>query len=124
MKNEILFHFKANKTKYKRGQTMLLQLDEKFRVVVDSSKQNYILEKLDDIIDKKTKEVARQDWLTIGFHGNSLRSVLLQYRNVSLISDDKLETLHNVLDRLNEIESTIKTVVKQENIKLVTKSDE
>jgi hypothetical protein len=103
---------------------MLLQLDEKFRVVVDSSKQNYILEKLDDIIDKKTKEVARQDWLTIGFHGNSLRSVLLQYRNVSLISDDKLETLHNVLDRLNEIESTIKTVVKQENIKLVTKSDE
>jgi tetrahydromethanopterin S-methyltransferase subunit G len=102
---------------------MLLQLDDKFRVVVDSSKQNFILEKLDDILDKKTKEVVRQDWILCGYHGNSLRSVLLQYRNVSLISDDKLETINDVFDRLNEIERTIEKVVKSENIKLAANND-
>jgi hypothetical protein len=102
---------------------MMLQLDSNHRVSVDSSRQNFQLEQLQEITDRKTKE-TKLEWGIVGFHGNSLRSVLIQYRNVSLISDDKLETLHSVLDRLNEIERTIKTVVKQENIKLVTKSDE
>jgi RNA binding exosome subunit len=102
---------------------MLLQLDDKFRIVVDSSKQNYILEKLEDILDKKTKEVNRQDWILCGYHGNSMRSVLLQYRNESLINSN-LETINNILDRLNEIERTIEKAVKQENIKLDVKSDD
>jgi hypothetical protein len=42
----------------------------------------------------------------------------------SLITDDKLETIHNVLDRLNEIENTIVRVVKKENIKLVASQND
>jgi hypothetical protein len=101
----------------------MLQLDNNFRVLVDSSKQNFILEKLDDIVDKKTKEVVRRDWVLCGYHGNSMRSVLLQYRNEALITDNKLETLNDVLDKLNEVEKTIVKVVKQENIKLVSNND-
>jgi hypothetical protein len=100
---------------------MILKLDDHFKITTDSSKQNFQLEQLSEVTDRKTKE-SKLEWGIIGFHGNSLRSVLLQYRNASLISDDKLETLHNVLDRLNEVERTIKTVVK--SIKLDVKSDD
>jgi hypothetical protein len=102
----------------------MLQLDDHFRVSVDSSRQNFQLEQLQDVKDKKSKEVVRQEWSLIGFHGNSMRSVLLQYMKESLITDDKLETIHNVLDRLNEIENTIVKVVKKENIKLVAKQND
>jgi hypothetical protein len=102
----------------------MLQLDDHFRVSVDSSRQNFQLEQLQDVKDKKSKEVVRQEWSLIGFHGNSMRSVLLQYMKESLITDDKLETIHNVLDRLNEIENTIVKVVKKENIKLAAKQND
>lgn len=102
---------------------MLLQLDDLFRISCDSSKQNFQLEKLIDIEDRKSKEI-KQEWKIIGFHGNSLGSVLKQYRNESLITADKLETLHNVLDALNEIDKTINKVVKRENIKLAAKEND
>jgi hypothetical protein len=101
---------------------MLLQLDDQFKVTCDSSRQNWQLEQLQEVNDKKNGG-TKFEWNNIGFHGNSLRSVLLQYRNVSLINDDKLETLNDVLDKLNEIERTIVKVVKQENIKLVSAND-
>jgi RNA binding exosome subunit len=102
----------------------MLQLDDNFRIVTDSSLQNYILEKLSAVIDKKTREVVRSEWNVCGYHGNSMRSVLHQYLRESLITDYKLETLHNVLDRLNEIENIILKVVKQENFKLAAKQDD
>jgi RNA binding exosome subunit len=102
---------------------MLLQLDGNFKITCDSSKQNLQLEMLQDVLDKKTKEVVRKDWNVIGFHGNSMRSVLLQYKNECLVNS-QLESINDVLDRLNEIDRTIDTVVKRENIRLETKSDD
>jgi hypothetical protein len=101
----------------------MLVLDNRFRVSTDSSLQNFQLEKLSDIKDKSTKEVVRQEWSIIGYHGNSMRSVLNQYMKESLISSN-LESVHSVLDKLNEVESTISNVVKQENFKLVMKKDD
>lgn len=103
---------------------MLLQIDSNFRVTTDSSLQNYLLEKLQNVIDKKTREVVRKDWGIIGYHGNSMRSVLLQYKKEALIAEDNLETLHSVLDKLNEIDQTIDRVIKKENIKMETKKDD
>lgn len=103
---------------------MRLKLDDHFVVTVDSSKQNFQLEQLQDVIDKKTREVVRQEWVVCGFHGNSMRSVLLQYVKESLITEDKLEKINDVLDRLNEIENTIVKVVKQGNFQLVAQSDD
>ena len=96
---------------------MLLQIDERFRVTTDSSLQNFLLEQLQDIKDKSTKEVVRQDWIIIGYHGNSMRSVLLQYMKTTLINSN-LEVINDVLDKLKEIEQTIERVVKKENIKI------
>lgn len=103
---------------------MILQLDDKFKITTDSSLQNYQLEQLTDIIDKKTREVVRKDWIIQGFHGNSMRSVLIQYTKQALITEDNLETLHNVLDKLNEIDQTIDRVVKKENIRMDNKNDQ
>ena len=102
----------------------MLVLDDRFRVSTDSSLQNFQLEKLSDIKDKSTKEVVRQDWGIIGYHGNSMRSVLNQYVKESLIGDSKLEKINDVLDRLHEVEKTIIKVVKAENFKLEVKKDD
>jgi hypothetical protein len=97
---------------------MLLQLDSKHRVTVDSSCQNYQLEQLREVKNKKTDEI-KLEWNNIGFHGLSLRSVLHQYKN-NAIAVSKLETINDVLDRLNEIDRTIEKVVNQvKDIKLV-----
>jgi hypothetical protein len=101
---------------------MNIKIDDNFKITIDSSGQNLQLEKLCDVIDKKTREVVRKDFNIVGFHGLSLRSVLLQYKNESLAADDKLESINDVIDKLNEIEKTISKLVK--NIKLDVKSDD
>lgn len=100
---------------------MLLELDSKHRVVVDSSCQNYILEQLQEVKNKKTDEI-KLEWVGLGFHGLSLRSVLHQYKNYAIAISD-VESLNEVLDRLNEIENTIINVVKNENLRLLVNSD-
>lgn len=101
---------------------MLLQLDSKHRVTIDSSCQNYILESLDEVKDKKTGDI-KHEWNGLGFHGLSLRSVLHQYKNHDLAVSE-LETLNDVLDRLNEIDNTIqKVATKFKEFKLVTSND-
>jgi hypothetical protein len=102
----------------------VLVLDDKFRVSVDSSKQNFQLEMLQPIVDKKTREVVRHEFGIIGFHGNSMRSVLSQYVKQSLINDDKLENIDSVLDRLNEVEKTIIKVAKTGNFTLDVKNND
>jgi hypothetical protein len=65
----------------------------------------------------------KQEFKVIGYHGNSMRSVLLQYKKESLFAEDDLKTINQVLDKLIEIERTIETVVSRENIKLVVQND-
>jgi hypothetical protein len=101
---------------------MNIKIDDNFKISLDSSGQNLQLEKLCDVIDKKTREFVRKDFSIVGFHGLSLRSVLFQYKNESLAADDKLESINDVIDKLNEIEKTISKLVK--NIKLDVKSDD
>jgi hypothetical protein len=98
---------------------MELMLDDKFKIVTDSSLQNYILMKLEDIKNKKTNEI-RQDWISLGFFGHSLHSVLKRYRDESLISLGNV-TLDEVLNKLTEMDSHIDKVVKADKIKLVSK---
>jgi hypothetical protein len=101
---------------------MILQLDSKHRVSIDSSCQNYILESLDEVKDKKTGDI-KYEWNGIGFHGLSMRSVLLQYKNHA-IAISELETINDVLDRINELENTIHKVAdKFKEFKLVTAND-
>jgi hypothetical protein len=100
---------------------MLLQLDDKFKITTDSSLQNFQLEKLESITDRKTKEI-KHEWKIIGYFGNNLKSVLRRYTDESLLDLENV-TLHSVLDKLNEIEKTIETIVKKENIKLVSKDE-
>jgi hypothetical protein len=101
---------------------MLLQLDDNHKLTLDSSRQNIQLEQLQTIKNKK-EGGTKSSWEIIGFHGLSLRSALFQYMKELIVSDDKLETIHNVLDRLNEIEKTIVKVVKQENIQWESQDD-
>lgn len=102
---------------------MLLQLDDQYKVTCDSSKQNFILEKLVDVIDKKSREVVRKEYQIIGYHGNSFRSVLKKYAADSLIESEP-SSYQQVIDKLNDLERTIDRVVKRENIKLEVKSDD
>jgi hypothetical protein len=103
---------------------MILQLDDNFRVTCDAAKMNFQLEKLSDIIDKNTREVVRREWGLLGSHGNSMRSVLVQYSKEALIDDDGLENINDVLKKLDEINQTIAMVVKRENIRLDVKKDD
>jgi hypothetical protein len=100
---------------------MNLMLDNKFKVETDSSFQNYILLKLEDIKDKKTGNV-RQDWIQIGFFGHNFSSLLKRYKNESLI-DLENTTIEKVLDKLNELDKRIDKVVKASKLKLVSNDD-
>jgi hypothetical protein len=95
---------------------MLLQIDESFRISLDSSHQNLQLEQLQEIKDKNTGE-SKFNWVIVGYHGNSLRSILLQYKNETLL-DDQLETINDVIDKLNYIDKTIKELVKSVKLNL------
>lgn len=101
----------------------MLHLDDQFRITKDTSEQNFQLEKLFEIKDRKTGEI-KSEYKIIGYHGSSIKSVLNQYKNEAVISDDKLESIHSVMDKLNEIDKTIERVVKKENIRLVVKDDD
>lgn len=102
----------------------MITLDDKFKVTTDSSLQNFQLEKLEDVKNKQSGDIVRQEYKIIGFHGNSIKSVLHQYAKEAVIDDVQLETLHNVLDKLKEIDQTIDRVAKKLNIKLETKQDD
>jgi hypothetical protein len=101
---------------------MLLQLDDNFRITKDKSEMNFQLEKLESIKDRESGTM-KQEFKVIGYHGNSMRSVLLQYKKESLFAEDDFKAINQVLDKLKDIEKTIETVVTRENIKLVAQND-
>lgn len=95
---------------------MLLQLDETYRITVDASKQNFQLERLENVVRKIDKEVVRQQYNIIGYHGSNLKSVLNQYKKDALITDDSINDISAILHKLDKIDKTIHVVVKHENI--------
>jgi hypothetical protein len=101
---------------------MELILDSKFKVTTDSSLQNYILWKLEDITNKKTKE-TKQDYITIGYFGHNLGSLLKRYKDEVLI-DLKNTTLEEILDKLNQIDGRTDKVVKAAKIKMMSKDND
>jgi hypothetical protein len=100
---------------------MELILDDKFKVSTDSSLQNYILWKLEDITDKKTKE-TRQDYISLGFFGHNFSSLLKRYKDESLI-DLENTTIEKVLDKLTEVDKRIDKIVKVAKLKLASNDD-
>lgn len=103
---------------------MLLQIDDKFKISTDSSLQNYQLEKLEPVKNKQSGEIVRSEYKIIGYHGGSLKSVLLQYSREAVIDDDNLKNINDVLHKLDEINKTIERVVKKQNIRMDIKSDD
>jgi hypothetical protein len=99
---------------------MLLQLDEEYRVVA-SDKLNYTLEKLEETIDLKTKQpTGNFVYKVVGHYGLQLNHALKRYANEK-IRDSGETTLHELIDRLNELSRHIDKVVKKENIIFVPK---
>lgn len=92
---------------------MKLTLDDRFRVYSDP--RNFILEKLEDVKDRKTGDV-KQEWKTVGFFGR-FEHLLNTYKNESIrnMEDTSLSEIEKLYLKLDQ---TIKDVVKRENITL------
>lgn len=95
---------------------MELQLDEDYKLTTDSSKQNFILMKYEEIRDKKTKEVVRKDWVEAGYHGLSIKSVLLQYAKLTQINLED-STISQLVDSINNLTKHIDKVAQQIKVK-------
>lgn len=98
-----------------------LQLDDNYKITVDSSKQNFQLEKFENVAIRGTEQTKRE-WKIVGYFGSNLKSVLNKYKNEVLINSD-FSTLDDVLDKLQEIDKTIEEVDKRGNIKLDIMND-
>lgn len=96
-----------------------LKLDDTYRIVAD--KLNFSLEKYENVIDLKSKlPTGEKQWKNKGYFGNRLDYALKVYVTESLRDKGESE-VHNLLDRMNELEKVIKKQVKKENIVLVSK---
>lgn len=99
---------------------MLLQLDEEYRVVA-SDKLNYSLEKHEETIDLKTKlPTGNYTWKVLGHYGIHLNHALKRYVTEK-IRDEEDTSVHELIDKLNELYKHIDKVVKKENIIFVPK---
>lgn len=101
----------------------MIYIDDTHRIILDSSKQNLILEKLENVEEKKTKNI-KQEWQLQGYHGLSLSSVLIQYKKLALTGDDKLDVIEKVLTKLDEIDRTIKELCKRDDLKQLVECNE
>lgn len=95
---------------------MLLQLDDEYRITND--KHNYILQKYEDVIDRKTKEVVSKEWKDYGYFGTSLTSAIKKYVNEKIKDSDTLE-VKELLAKLDELKLHIEKTVKRENIDFI-----
>jgi protein subunit release factor A len=90
----------------------MLVLDENYKVTLDSSVQNYQLEKHIDVKDKQSGEYKKK-WDIIGSHGLSLKSVLYQYKNNRLadgIIEENVEVNH-LIDVIEQLDTYIRSIV-------------
>jgi hypothetical protein len=102
-----------------------LELSDKFKVSTEP--MNFVLEKLEDVEDRKTKEV-KQVWKNKGYFGGNLSACLKKYANESL-RDSGGSNVEQLIIQLKSLEDHIDKVVKRENIPFIyegkkEKSDE
>ncbi|MBD1379072.1 hypothetical protein [Metabacillus arenae] len=96
---------------------MELKLDERFSI--KSDKLNFILQRFDDIKDKSTGEVIKQDWKDIGYYGD-LSHAIKRYASEKIKEIDSVE-VNELNNKLEELKIHIEKVVKKENIILKIK---
>jgi hypothetical protein len=94
--------------------SLILQLDDRYKITTDSSKMNLQLERLEQVEDRKNGG-TKEEWKLIGYFGHSLRALLKRYTDEVLL-ELETTTMKSVLDKLHEINQTIDNVVKRENI--------
>ena len=92
---------------------MKLTLDKRFRVYTDP--RNFILEKLEYVIDRKTGEV-KEEWRNAGYFGR-FEHLLNTYANESLRSLEDT-SLAEIKETIVNLQQNIEKVVRKEGIKL------
>jgi hypothetical protein len=103
---------------------VILNLDERFRIVTDKAKMNFILEGLEDVKSKETGEVVRQDWKHLGYHGQHLNHAIKQYVRQKMLNLDEECDVDCLIDELHELDQQIEKVVRKENITFELKKEE
>jgi hypothetical protein len=96
----------------------MLILDENYKVTLDSSVQNYQLEKYIDVTDRKTGDLKKK-WDIIGSHGLSLKSVLYQYKNNRLadgVVEENVE-VNQLIKAVEQLDTYIRSIVYKHNDK-------
>jgi hypothetical protein len=101
----------------------MIQLDEHFRITIDPSKQNFMLEKLEEIKDKKNGG-TKKEWLNLGYFGSNFSSILKRYKNEAILNEEQDIHINEILDRLVEMDNHIDKYVKSAQIKLVSKNND
>jgi hypothetical protein len=94
--------------------SLILQLDDRYKITTDSSRMNLQLERLETVEDRKNGG-TKEEWKLLGYFGLSLRALLRRYTDEKLI-EMETTTMKAVLVKLSEINQTIDNVVKRENI--------
>ena len=92
---------------------MNLILDERFKI--SSDKHNYVLEKYEDVEDRKTGEIKKM-WKDAGYYG-SIEPILNRYIK-ERIRDSEATSVNELIAELKEIKLHISDVLKRENITL------
>ena len=101
---------------------MILKLDDTYRIISD--KLNWVLQRYEDVMDRKTKEpTGVKQWKDVGYFGGNISNAIKKYVN-EYIRDQGTLHIDELLSKLSLIEKQIDKVVRQQNIKLVGKGEE
>lgn len=101
---------------------MILKLDDTYRIISD--KLNWVLQRYEDVMDRKTKEpTGVKQWKDVGYFGGNISNAIKKYVN-EYIRDQGNLIIDELPDLIRELESKIDRVVKRENLKLVGKGEE
>ncbi len=58
----------------------VLQIDETYRIRSCKARLNWILQRYEDVMDKKTKEPSgKKEWKDLGYYGGNIGTALKRY---------------------------------------------
>lgn len=83
--------------------------------LINTDKYNFVLEKLENVVNKETKEVT-QKYKNPQFFGRF--ETLLEYCLYDRIKDSKSETIEELINEIKEYKKHVTDLVKRENINL------